>query len=410
MTEPKRRLPAQYWRLWWAGAVDNAGDGAFAAAVPLLAVRLTHSPVLVSAVSAATYLPWLLFSLPVGAVVDRHDRTRLMAGSQLVQAAVVAVATLLVALGAMNISALVVMAFALGACEVIFNNAAQAMLPDIVAGPLLHRANGYQDTATYLGQQFIGPPVGSFLFAVAAAVPFGINAASFAGSAALIATLPRGGPQRAAEHPPMFAAIRDGLRWLLGNRLLRTLAVLLAVNTFCFSMGTSTLVLLATRTLHISADGYGVLLAAAAVGGAIGGLVNHRLLAWLGALPVLLASLTTTVVAFEAIGIAPNVGVLAALLSVSGFATTIWNVLALSLRQQQVPSELRGRVNSVYRMIGWGLIPLGALAGGLVADTLGLRAPYPVAGAIRAIALLTALPILIATMRTAASSDPSGGP
>jgi MFS family permease len=367
--------------------------------VPLLAIQLTHSAVLVSAISAAAFLPWILVSLPVGAMVDRYDRKRLMVCSQVVQAAVMAVTVLAVGAGAMSVGLAAVMAFALGIGDVVFGNAAQAMLPEVVAASQLHRANGYQNTVVYIGQQFIGPPVGSALFAFAASAPFGLNAVSFACSAALIAGLPRARQPRAEEHPPMAAAIRHGLQWLLRHRQLRTLALLLAVNTFCFSMGNSTLVLLATRTLHISARGYGLLLAAAAIGGVLGGLVDARLLAWLGTLPALLTSLVTTVVVFEAIGVAPNLVVLAGLLATSGFATTIWNVLVVSLRQQEVPNELRGRVNSVYRMIGWGLIPLGALTGGVVADTLGLRAPYPVAGVIRGIALLGALPVLIQTMR-----------
>jgi MFS family permease len=398
----EKRLPKSYWRLWFASAIDNIGNGAFTAAMPLLAVQLTHSPVLVSAISAAAFLPWILLSLPVGAMVDRYDRKRLMISSQLVQALVMVVTAVTIAVDGMSVGLLVVLAFALGACDVIFGNAAQALVPEVVPTALLHRANGYQNTVVYTGQQFIGPPVGSSLFAIMAAAPFGLNAVSFLGSAALISTLPRPArPSRDGAHPPMFKAIKEGLSWLLRHRQLRTLALLLAANTFCFAMGNSTLVLLATRTLGITEGGYGLLLAAAAIGGAIGGLVNDRLLDWLGALPALVMSLSTTVVVFLAIGFAPNLPVLAALLALSGFATTIWNVLALSLRQQEVPNELRGRVNSVYRMIGWGLIPVGALTGGLVADVLGMRAPYPVAGAIRGVALLVALPLLLSTMRSA---------
>ncbi|GAB3565218.1 hypothetical protein GCM10027445_10340 [Amycolatopsis endophytica] len=391
------KLPRPYWRLWSAAAVDNVGDGAFTAAVPLLAAQLTHRPVLVSAVSAASYAPWLVFSLPFGALVDRYDRRRLMVLSQITQTGIMAFTALAVVTGWFGIGLLVAMAFTLGACEVVFGNAAQAIVPDLVAPDLLHRANGYQNTVTYLGQQFLGPPVGSALFTVAAAAPFGLNAVSFAGSAVLIAGLPR--ITRTVTPRPLGAAIKDGLRWLWRHRRLRTLALLLGVNTFCFAMGTSTLVLLATHTLHATAAGYGVLLAAAAVGGAIGGLVNARLVAWLGALPALLLSLGGNVVAFLAIGAAPALPALAALLAVSGFATTIWNVLALTLRQQQVPDDLRGRVNSVYRMIGWGLMPLGALAGGAVAAALGTRAPFPVAGAIRGVALLAALPVLLRDLR-----------
>jgi hypothetical protein len=102
---------------------------------------------------------------------------------------------------------------------------------------------------------------------------------------------------------------------------------------------------------------------------------------------------------FEGIGVSPDAIVLGTLLALNGFVTTMWNIVTVSLRQQVVPAEFLGRVNGVYRMLGWGLSPLGALTGGLVAHELGLRAGYPVAGALRGIALLVALPVLIAAVR-----------
>ncbi|HVQ89635.1 MAG TPA: MFS transporter [Mycobacteriales bacterium] len=392
------RLSAAYWRLWWAVGIDNIGDGAFAAAVPLLAVTITRDPRLVSVVSAATYLPWLLLSLPGGALVDRHDRVGLMWRSQAIQAVIVSAVAVLAALGHIGIPVLAITAFGLGACEVVFANAAQAILPDLVAKPLLHKANGNQQTITTIGQQFLGPPIGSLLFAVAVALPFGLDAGSFALSAALLATLPRHG-RRHAEHPPMRTAIAAGLRWLARHRLLRTLAILLGVNTFCFQLGAATLVLLATQTLHLSARGYGLLLAGAALGSLLGGLLNARVVQQIGALPALLTALGANAVIFVGIGLSPNAVVLAALLAGNGFVTTLWNIVTVSLRQQIVPSELLGRVNSVYRMLGWGLIPLGALTGGLVAHVFGLRAPYPIAGVLRGIAMLVALPVLIRASR-----------
>jgi MFS family permease len=184
-TDPGPRLSAAYWRLWWAAGIDNLGDGVFAAAVPLLAVTITHDPRLVSAVSAAAYLPWLLLSLPVGALVDRHDRVALMWRSQAIQAVVVGAIAVLASFGRVGIPVLVITAFGLGACEVVFANAAQAILPDIVAKPLLHKANGNQQTVMTIGQQFAGPPLGSLAFAAAAALPFGLDAVSFALSAVL---------------------------------------------------------------------------------------------------------------------------------------------------------------------------------------------------------------------------------
>lgn len=378
------RLPGAYWRLWWAGAVDNVGDGVFATAVPLLAVTLTRDPRLIATIAAAANLPWLLLSLPVGAAVDRYDRIRLMWSSQAVQAAVIGAVAVLVAAGGMDIGVLAGTALVLGCCEVVFGNAAQAVLPDIVPESMLHRANGNQYTVTNVAANFVGPPVGGLLFAVAMALPFGLDAVSFAVSAVLVATLPR----RPVAPRPRRGAVAQGLRWLAGHRLLRTLAMLLAVNTFCFQLGNVTLVLLATRTLRLSTREFGVLLAAGAVGGVVGGLVSARLAARIGALPALLAALVANVFLFEAIGVSPDAVTLGASLAANGLATTVWSVVTVSLRQQLVPADLLGRVNSAYRMLGWGLIPLGAIAGGFVAQAFGPRAGYLIAGVLRGVALL----------------------
>ncbi|MGP3920907.1 MFS transporter [Nonomuraea sp. 10N515B] len=393
-------MPGSYWRLWWAAGISSVGDGAFAAAVPLLAVTITRDPRPVSAVSAAAYLPWLLLSLPAGVLVDRHDRVGLMWRAQAMQALIVGVIAILVALGHMSIPVVLIAAFGLGAGAVVFGNAALAVVPDIVTKPLLHRANGHQQAITTIGLQFAGPPVGSLLFVAGTALPFGLDAVSFALSAALLATLPRR-TRRPVASPPMRRAIADGLRWLMGHRLLRTLAVLVGVNTFCHHLGNATLVLLATQTLRLDARDYGLLLAGAAIGSLLAGLAGARAVERIGARAALLAVLTANVVIFVGIGLSPNAVVLGVLLALNGFLVTLWNIVTVSLRQQIVPAELLGRVTSAYKMLGWGLIPLGALAGGLLAHTFGLRAPYPVAGVLRGIALLTALPVLVRALREA---------
>lgn len=398
-------LPGPYWRLWWSSAVDTVGDGALAAAVPLLAASATSDPRLVSLVSAAAYLPWLLLSLPAGVVVDRYDRVGLMWRAQVLRAAVVGTVAVLAAVGQVGVPVLAAMAFALGAGEVVFGNAAQAVLPELVPAPLLPRANGVQYTVTTVGRLFLGPPAGSLLFAAAAALPFGLDAVSFALSAALLRTLPHR-PQRTVDRPSIAA----GLRYLLGHRLLRTLALLLGVNTFCLQLGTVTLVLLATRTLHLGARGFGLLLAGAAVGSVVGGLVHARIAARIGALPALVIALAANVPVFVGIGLSPDAAVLGLLLALNGFLTTMWNVVTVSLRQQLVPAGLLGRVNSVYRLLGWGLIPVGAVAGGLLAHRFGLRVPYPVAGVLRGVALLVALPALVRNCRWDGAGSPGSAP
>jgi MFS family permease len=405
MTQTATRAPARlsrdYWRLWWANTVSSTGDGAFVAALPLLAVTITRDPRLVAAVTAATYLPWMLLSLPAGAVVDRYDRVMLMWRAQAVQAAVVTIIAILIVFHEADIEVLAVGGLLLGSAEVIFSNAAQSVLPALVPPDLLPKANGSQQVSLTVGESFLGPPVGSLLFAVAAALPFGLDAGSFAGSAALLARLPRTGhaPEN-AKHPAIRAQIAEGLRWLAGHRLLRVVAVLLGIYNFANQMGQAILVLLATQTLHVSTRGYGLLLAASAVGSVVGGLVNPVLTRRLGLLPSLVLPALVDAAAFVGIGLAPGLVVVAALLAVQGFSVAMWNVVTVSLRQRIVPAHLLGRVNSVYRMLGWGLMPLGALAGGFVAHAVGLRAPYIVAGLLCTLSALAALPLLLSATRT----------
>ncbi len=396
--KPRPALGRDYWRLWWANAVSSTGDGAFAAALPLLAVTITRDPRLVAVVSAAIYLPWMLLSLPAGALVDRYDRATLMWRAQAVQAAVVVAVTLLVAAREANIAVLGVAGLLLGSAEVVFSNAAQSLLPALVPAELLPKANGSQQISLTVGESFLGPPAGSLLFAAAKVLPFGLDAVSFAGSAALLARLPRqAAPEAGRPKVRLRAQIGEGLRWLTSHHLLRIVAVLLGVSNFAGQMGQATLVLLATQTLHISTRGYGLVLAATAVGSVLGGLLNPLLTRRLGLLPSLILSMGAVSAVFVGIGLAPDPITMAVLMAADGFFVTMWNVVTVSLRQQIVPSALLGRVNSVYRMLGWGLIPVGALAGGFLAHAAGLRAPYIVAGIICGLTLLAAIPFLLAT-------------
>ena len=401
------RLGSAYWRLWWANAVSYAGDGALVSALPLFAITVTKDPRLISLVSAAMFLPWLLLSLPAGAIVDRHDRVALMWRSQAFQFAVMSVLTVLIVTHTAGIAALAAAGFLIGCAEVVYSNSEQSALPALVPPDLLPRANGNQQVVLTIGETFAGPPLGSALFAVRAALPFGLDAVSFAGSAALLAGLPR----TAQPHPQpgsdqrMRAQIAEGVRWLAGHRLLRTVALLLGVSNFSSQMGQATLVLLATQTLHVGTRGYGLLWTAAAVGSVLGGLVNPAITRRLGLLP----SLTVAMAAFAAVdagvGLAPDFAVAAALMACNGFFVTMWNVVTVTLRQRIVPTELLGRVNSAYRMIGWGLMPLGALAGGFVAHAAGLRASFIVAGVLSGAALLAALPTLAGAASHVSDAD-----
>ena len=187
----RRPLGQAYQRVLWANTISSVGDGAYLAALPLLALTVTRDPRLIALVSAAAFIPWLVLSLPAGVVVDRYDRGTLMRRSQVVQGLAIAMVAVLVLVHRVDIALIVLLAVLLGSAEVIFSNAAQSVLPDLVPPEQLPKANGNLQVSLTVGETFAGPPLGSVLFAASRALPFGLDACSFFGSAALLTGLPR---------------------------------------------------------------------------------------------------------------------------------------------------------------------------------------------------------------------------
>ena len=392
-------LGRPYWTLWWSSLVNGTGDGVFAAALPLFAVSLTRDPLAVSAVSAATYLPWLLLSLPAGAIVDRRDRLTLMWRSQVFAAAVMFGVTALVGLHRADIAVLCVGGFLLGSADTIFGNAGVSVLPALVGPEQLVAGNARFQIANIVTRSFGGPPLGSLLFGWAAWLAFGVDGVSFVAAAVLLMLVRAPTAMPVVARRSMRAEIGEGLRWLLRHRLLRVLMVIFAVNCLSNQLAMATLVLLATGKYGLTAHQYGLLLAAMAVGGIVGGLVNARLNRWLGEVGATVLAVSGNAVLYLLVGTTSSAVALAVLLACSTAMTTLWNVSTVSLRQRIVPGELLGRVNSAYKMFGWGLMPVGAAVGGLLAARFGVAVPFPAAGALRLGVLLVALPVLFGAIR-----------
>jgi MFS family permease len=401
-------LGGNWRRLWAADAISSLGDGAYAAAIPLLAIYFTRSPAQVAGVATAASLPWLLCSLHAGVLADRYDRRRLMSIAQAVQATAVSLAAVVAIIPGGRIWMLYATSFALGAAETVFSNAAQSMLPTVVASEHLEAANGRQYATETVTQQFIGPPLGSLLFAAALpatrSLPFWLDALSFAVSALLIARirlLPATATGSAtaagsatvagsatatvsAPRRPMRYDIVEGLHWLLAHRLLRTLAILLAVTNMAGQLAYSTFVLFATQQLHVGTRGFGVLLAASAIGGVAGGLGSRRIVALLGTRRSIILGAAVGAASAAVVGLlARDAYVMVACMASSAFSATVWNVATVSMRQRIIPDRIRGRVNSVYRLAGWGSLPIGAAIGGVIATAFGLRAPWLFAAGLR---------------------------
>lgn len=393
------RLGRSYWRLFGASGISNLGDGIFLAALPLLAARLTRNEALIAITAAAGLLPWLLFSLPVGAVIDRSDRKRIMVRTDTVRAIVVAALALVVAFGVEQIWMLWIVAFALGTCEVAFDSASQAILPAIVDEAQIHKANGWKWSLELVTNVFLGTPIGSLLFTAAVVLPFGFNAVTFVIAAVLVARIPGTfNPSTVDRHPTasMYAELRTGVRWLWRQPLLRTLALSLAITNLAFQMPLAVFVLFAQDVLGIGEAGFGLLLALMGMGGVIGGLLGDRIVARLGQAACIYVAIATWIVSMFAIALYPRPWFVALMVTLEAMATTVWNVVTVSLRQQIIPAELFGRVNGVYRWVAWGTLPLGALAGGWVAGVFGLKATYVASGLL----MIGALVVLSLSVRT----------
>ncbi|HMJ79205.1 MAG TPA: MFS transporter, partial [Iamia sp.] len=339
----------------------------------------------------AQRLPWLLFTLPAGVITDRVDRRKAMIAMDVVRAALTAgVAVAVLGLGnglpspddlasvegtRTGLYLVVVLAsLLLGCAEVLRDNSAQTILPAIVPAEHLERANGRMWSAEEAANAFIGPPLGSLLLAVSFVLPFVFDAASFAVAAALMFLVTgsfRSRPAAAEGSPPEPATswttdLKEGVRWLWHHPLLRTLAIVLGALNAVGSMQIGILVLFAQEVLDTSPLEFSVLTMGAAVGAVAGGYLAAPVKERLGSGPSLWLTLGFGVVVPVVIGLTSTWLVVVVTFAVFGLASVIWNVITVSLRQTIIPGHLLGRVNSVYRFFGWGMMPIGTALGGLL--------------------------------------------
>lgn len=389
MTTPLLIRNRNYRLLFAAGALTNLGDGMVALAMPWLATLMTRDPMAIAAVAAAARLPWLFFSIPAGVVVDRVDRRKLIARADLMRAALVS-AILMLALSEPqpgSVWLLAGLAFLLGAAEVLRDNAAQTILPLIVAQSDLEAANGQLWSAEQLTGQFVGPPLAGVLLALGAGLPFGLDIAVLVLAAGLVwlITLPL--QERAGEG--FAAALRVGIGFMRRDPVLLRLAIVLGLANFLAMVAVTVQVLFAQEVLGLSSVEFGMVLSVEAVGAIAGSLAAPRLIRWFGQNRCLHLAIGVWACGYALVGLSGSGAVMALALFAVLAAAMLWNVITVSWRQRRIPPPVLGRVNSIYRFFGWGSMPLGSLAAGLIVALLdgevgreaALRAPFLLAGA-----------------------------
>ena len=387
--EEPGRLGRPFWQLWSASALSNLADGLVKIALPLVAVTLTDSPGLVAGVTLAVTLPWLLFALPVGALADRVDRRIAMVMADVVRAAAMAVLAVPLVLGLESSAAalwvLYAVALLLGTAETVYDTCAQSILPQVVARDRLPRANGRLIAVELTANEFVGPPLGGLLVAAGVAAAFVAPAALWAAAVGALLLL-RGGFAVPREEPTTLRAdVAEGLRYLWHQRLLRTLAAMTGLFNFATNATFAVFVLYAVgpdSAMGLTEVGYGLLFATLAAGSLIGALLADPIIRRLGRSRSLLVGLLGGVGTVGVAAVTTIPLVIAVAFLIGGLTNALWNVVAVSLRQRITPDRILGRINSSYRLVAWGTRPLGAAAGGLLAELLGLRAVFAIAAAL----------------------------
>jgi hypothetical protein len=362
-----------------ASGMTNLADGVAVVAWGWVASLLTRDALLVALVPVALRLPWALLALPAGLVTDRVDRRRLIIGMDALRALAFLGASLslwlalpLAAAPAEGVSslglyvALLLAALVVGGAEVFRDNAAQTMLPALVSSGRLERANGQLWSAELLTNALIGPALGAFLIGLWLPLAFGLNALAYGLAMLLVAGL--AGQFRAVRTDRLGwkAELGEGFAFLRGVPLLKTLAWTTGFWNLFHQMIVIGVVLHAQENLGLSALAYGLTLAGGALGGIAGSLMGELIGRTLGSARTMQWMLATSAPCFLAMALAPGAWTLGLCFAAMEFSGFVWNVVSVSTRQRMIPDALLGRVNSLYRLLAWGMMPVGLVLSGLV--------------------------------------------
>jgi predicted MFS family arabinose efflux permease len=371
------RLGRSFRWLLSATVTTNVGDGIALAAGPLLVASQTRDPLLVSMALLSQYLPHLVFGLLAGAIADRLDRRRIVAGVNVGRAVVLAALAATIVGGTVNIALVLGALFVLGTAETFADSASSSLLPRLVGKQDLGVANARMLGGFLLTNQLLMPPVGAFLFVAGMALPFATNAACFALGAVLISRVVYSSTdERTEPRSGLVAEMREGVRWLVDHPPMRTLALTILTFNVTYGAAWSVLVLYAGERLGLDEVGFGLLTTAVAVGGIVGIASYDRLERRFALADIMRVGLLIETFTHLSLALTTSPPVALVTMVIFGAHAFVWGTTSTVVRQRAVPDELLGRVGSVYRIAVIGGIIVGTPIGGLLARTFGITAPF----------------------------------
>ncbi len=366
--------------LFGSTSLSNLSDGILAVGVPLLALTLTTSPVLISMLSAAFTLPWLLVSVYAGVRIDRGDRRRIMLLAMTVRTLVLVTGTVAAVTGMLTMPLLLGLLVVFGTAEVFADSSAATLIPAVVPRSRLGAANGRLLGAQQVANAFLGAPLAGVLLAVGAGWVFGVPAALCVGALLCVGLGLRGAyraPPRARTS--LRLEVREGMAFLFTHRVMRPLLISSTVSNLVNAGYFAVFVLWVVgpgSAVGLAPERYGLLLAGLAVGAVAGSLVAERLLRHLTEIRLLTGMWLVNALLLLVPVLWPSAWVIGAAFVLVGFTNTVGNVINVSLRQRLVPDGLLGRVTGASRTLAYGMMPLGALLAGVVGEVFGLPAVF----------------------------------
>ncbi|KIF02322.1 hypothetical protein PL81_30605 [Streptomyces sp. RSD-27] len=386
--------------MWAATATSNLSDGVSLAAAPLLAATITRDPSLIAGITVAQRAPWLVLAFISGALADRLDRRKVAQSANWIRVAAFATLTAAVLGDGLSMPLLYVVFFAIGTAETLYDSVSAAWVPMLVGSEDLTRANSRLQTTYVVCNEFVGPPIGGFLFAAATFAPFALGTAGYLAAVGLLALIPSAVQRKEAPAGPPLTVksvgedIAVGARWYWSSPTLRALSLVAAVGNAASAASYGLLVLLAQDELGMSDQAYGVMLAAAAIGAVLGGMAAGRVGGWFAPGTLILLTSLLSAAATAGLGLAISPVATVGLMALDGFVVLVQSIHVVTLRQQIVPNDLMGRVTSVYRVVAVGSFAVGGIAGGAVADAFGVPASFYAGGAAMAVVAVLVLPVL----------------
>ena len=363
--------------LWGSSAASNLGDGLLLSAGPLLVTTITRDPFAVALATLMNFLPWVVFGIPGGAIIDRVDRRRLSVLVNIARALVLLVLTATIMTGTATLPVVLISLLVLGTAEMFADNTGSALLATHVPKVHLGVANSRLTGTRILGNDLAGPPIGALLIGLGLAVPFAVDAICALAAAVLIgriAATPRPDPAT-VERRHLRHEISDGVRWLWDHPPIRALALTIFLFNVTFWAPYSLYVLYATERLGVDEIGYGLLITAGAIGGLAGSIAYPTLerrfaLATLMRVGLLLETVTHLILAVSTSAL--FVGLT---MTLFGIHSIVWGTTSTTVRQRAVPSVFLGRVTSVYMLLNVGGAAIGSVLGGVIAQRFGIVAP-----------------------------------